>query len=657
MEDLEATLIWLEKEHEDAKAVVELARISDCSSWNERRYIAKKASHEEDRMVRKNAAQFEVSVKVARRAGVDIKAQINESKIRASASGRVERDEALRNSWAERGVQVLKMTGWLAEEDMEDEQKLRRLLLRMKRGLRVRTIKLRVLALEKVAQWSKCALDGPFPQCAEEYEDFLIDLSEDPKAGVSTYERSRYAMLNLESAAEKDKEDCFANSDRVKATVKELTRTTASLNSKPKKQAPQILAKLLEALEKIVANEGHKDYTRGYAWLKLVAFWAVLRGKDSNWVCPKSLRWSSANGLQGEVTQTKTIGPDCKVKSRAILISNDAYLVDRSWLQKGFEIWKEAPEDRQNFISLPTANCEGFRPVGAEPHDRAALTRWIYRTALEEVTGDQAEEMPEVLDAAARFWTEHSSRATLVSIARALVVPKSLTDRIGWWAVGDSASEEYIRTYRTLTARVQAKAAAFVRRGLARPTRDITGHVLEALGNFLKDKGKAVDEQEYEARCLQLLTYLTTYAEAGDEPSGLGDTRYGWAEDAEGLTHEALQRMEALKLVESSEEEGVSGGPPTKIGDWVVSVTRTHCLHIIGKCFRVPGKHYIKWAVVEDPVPKDKYRKSCNVCFPKGYPLVNVISDETILGDLAEGMPGVLEEEDETSSYSSNSSA
>ena len=74
VEDLEAILIWLEKEHEDAKAIVELARISDCSSWNERRYIAKKASHEEDRMVRKNAAQFEISVKVARRAGIDIKA-------------------------------------------------------------------------------------------------------------------------------------------------------------------------------------------------------------------------------------------------------------------------------------------------------------------------------------------------------------------------------------------------------------------------------------------------------------------------------------------------------------------------------------------------------------------------------------------------------
>ena len=152
---------------------------------------------------------------------------------------------------------------------MQDEKKLRRLLLRMKRGLRVRTIKLRVLALEKVAQWSKCALDGPFPQCAEEYEDFLIDLSEDPKAGVSTYERSRYAMLYLESAAEKDKEDCFANSDRVKATVKELTRTTASLKSKLKKQAPQILAKLLEALEKSWSTMGTRTapaVTPGSSW-------------------------------------------------------------------------------------------------------------------------------------------------------------------------------------------------------------------------------------------------------------------------------------------------------------------------------------------------------------------------------------------------------
>ena len=58
-----------------------------------------------------------------------------------------------------------------------------------------------------------------------------------------------------------------------------------------------------------------------------------------------------------------------------------------------------------------------------------------------------------------RFWTEHSSRSSLVSMARALGVPKEVTDRLGWWAVGTQASEEYIRTYSLLAAKAQKLVA------------------------------------------------------------------------------------------------------------------------------------------------------------------------------------------------------
>ena len=48
-----------------------------------------------------------------------------------------------------------------------------------------------------------------------------------------------------------------------------------------------------------------------------------------------------------------------------------------------------------------------------------------------------------------------SSRASLVSMPRALHVPKTITDGMGWWSIGSAASEEYIRTCRTLIAEVQ----------------------------------------------------------------------------------------------------------------------------------------------------------------------------------------------------------
>ena len=36
-------------------------------------------------------------------------------------------------------------------------------------------------------------------------------------------------------------------------------------------------------------------------------------------------------------------------------------------------------KERQNFLTLPTANFDGFRPLGAEPQDRAALTTKMMR--------------------------------------------------------------------------------------------------------------------------------------------------------------------------------------------------------------------------------------------------------------------------------------
>ena len=83
---------------------------------------------------------------------------------------------------------------------------------------------------------------------------------------------------------------------------------------------------------------------------------------------------------------------------------------------------------------------------------------------------------------------EHS-RSALVSMARALHVPKTVTDRMGWWSVGAEASEGYIRTYRTLIAKVQEKVAQTIREAATGRTKeDIFGenYVLEDLETLIR---------------------------------------------------------------------------------------------------------------------------------------------------------------------------
>ena len=109
-------------------------------------------------------------------------------------------------------------------------------------------------------------------------------------------------------------------------------------------------------------------------------------------------------------------------------MSNGAYFKEKDWLRKGFELWKDAPEGRQNFISLPAPDLDGFQTAGAEPHDRAALTRWVYRAAMAELLEEEeVDKMSKMLDEASRNWTEHSSRSTLVSANRAFRSPHDMS--------------------------------------------------------------------------------------------------------------------------------------------------------------------------------------------------------------------------------------
>lgn len=104
-----------------------------------------------------------------------------------------------------------------------------------------------------------------------------------------------------------------------------------------------------------------------------------------------------------------------------------------------------------NFIALLDPTMELFRTVGTEVQYRVALTinlleRFQIASPLPAHT--------ELNNLAARFWAEHSSRPSLPSWARALSIPKAITDRLGYWVVGSESAEVYIRNYRNLIGRV-----------------------------------------------------------------------------------------------------------------------------------------------------------------------------------------------------------
>ena len=114
-------------------------------------------------------------------------------------------------------------------------------------------------------------------------------------------------------------------------------------------------------------------------------------------------------------------------------------------------------------LSRPSGSWEQkFRIRSHSPEIRLCDSSW--RAPLNE--------NEKLSNLAARFCIEHSSRSPLASWARALGVPKEVTDLLGYWAVGIEAAEVYIRKYRGLMARVQDTVAAFMKAAFSAEVKD-----------------------------------------------------------------------------------------------------------------------------------------------------------------------------------------
>ena len=408
---------------------------------------------------------------------------------RTDASDRLHVEDETRKKLATRALNVLLLSGMVGERDDLSPQAARTLHTRLLKGLRARTLRLRIQSVERAMRWIKAAQCGQWFQGPEDVEEYLADLSTQKGVGVSTYERARYGLLYLESAAGRQPAECISLSPAVKNTIQELTLRTSSKVQFKKKEAPQWLVSMLVKLEDLIVNVTVPSYHRAYAWVKLVCFWCALRGDDATWIKANSIRYGKDFGFRGDLHRTKSTGPGKRVLSRPIVIGAEAYFKNSSWCEVGLALWQQEDRDRQNFILLPSGDGNSFRLEGAEPIDRVALTRILIRDYCLWDEADNSCPKKHLVTLASRFWTEHSSRASLPTMARAIGVEKAVIDKIGCWTSMKTTSDEYIRCGRDQVTKSQGLVAEKVRVALAAkvPVDDVFGEgcVTEDLKDYL----------------------------------------------------------------------------------------------------------------------------------------------------------------------------
>ena len=143
----------------------------------------------------------------------------------------------------------------------------------------------------------------------------------------------------------------LATNEGLKAMINELALATSKRRQKEKKEAPQLLTKILWTPEGCVLDDTKENYHRAYAWVKLVSFWGALRGEDAPWIEAKSITLDPSNGLRANLERTKTTGPGKSILKRPLFISHEAYFISKEWMSVGLDMWSAANMERENLCS------------------------------------------------------------------------------------------------------------------------------------------------------------------------------------------------------------------------------------------------------------------------------------------------------------------
>ena len=111
------------------------------------------------------------------------------------------------------------------------------------------------------------------------------------------------------------------------------------------KQAHRYPIVVLAALEEFLADVSQPVYLRIIAWCLMLQSWATLRFSDHRGLEPHNLRIEGGTFL-AKLTRSKTLGSDKPVSSRLVVVDQEAYIRNSSWVKDGLHLLQlQAPFD------------------------------------------------------------------------------------------------------------------------------------------------------------------------------------------------------------------------------------------------------------------------------------------------------------------------
>ena len=383
-------------------------------------------------------------------------------------------------------------------------------------------------------------------------------------------------------------------------------------NQQPTLQAARYPIAVLAALEIYVSDKDRLPFKRLIAASMLFRSWGTLRLDDLQHMRRNTLRLLG-DLLITELSCTKTTGPGKRVRQLPVAVAVDAQILPMHWIVEFLDLLQtHLPLDRDYLLDAPTRDFKGSSGQRLTHSQATAISKQViselrvpvlklqnWELGLEKLVPSELEDL----------FSQHSGRAVLPSMAVYIEGDKSKRDCLGRWK--PSASDDYMRTYRTVVASIQIKTAKAIQAGNADVIKEFD--IVDRAARHLRER-KGLEECEVGRICRdwkKKLSDFTIYL------------RDRWVENSASES----APLQLLANASSATVKSLSSGPCDASKPRERVVRKERFLITYSRNRKISRLHSTErgcyWAGIEvrdfwlgDVVDETLYNRRCKFCWP-----------------------------------------
>ena len=237
---------------------------------------------------------------------------------------------------------------------------------------------------------------------------------------------------------------------------------TAELNEAgpPTTPAPMFSVAMCISLECRVVDEYAPVFSRALAWVVLLMVCSSFRCDDIQAIIPHRTLISQI-GLRLTLGRSKTTGPDKPQKEVKAFVFRQASFTGHDWLGTGYAIWDSdlfrfkrdylVMEPSKDWMSVKRK----FLPPSGLSSAIISLLSMLGTPRKANFTWSTVDTTLLLPDGLEQFFTGHSPRNFMTSVAAVLGFSRDQRAYLGRWTMGMVSSEEYVRTSRQVVTLIQ----------------------------------------------------------------------------------------------------------------------------------------------------------------------------------------------------------